>query len=94
MHLAINAFFWNKINSGSGQYIRYLVQHINYLVSDLNVTLVLPRLENEPAPSGVPPSVKVKTVPLRPGNLGKVIFEQIDFPRACREVGADLAHVP
>jgi glycosyltransferase involved in cell wall biosynthesis len=26
--------------------------------------------------------------------MGKVMFEQRDFPRACAEVGADLAHVP
>ncbi len=31
---------------------------------------------------------------VRPGNLGKVWFEQVLFPRACREVGATVAHVP
>ena len=94
MHLAVNGYFWNQRNTGSGQYTRYLVYHLNRLVSDLDITLVYPQLPGGPGPEEVPPSVKVKTVPLRPGNLGKVIFEQLHFPRACREVGADLAHVP
>jgi len=33
-------------------------------------------------------------VPVRPGNLGKVWFEQRLFPKACQEVGATVAHVP
>jgi glycosyltransferase involved in cell wall biosynthesis len=28
------------------------------------------------------------------GRLGKVLFEQVAFPRACRRWGADVAHVP
>ncbi len=32
--------------------------------------------------------------PQRKGNLYKVIFEQVIFPRLARQVGADVAHVP
>jgi glycosyltransferase involved in cell wall biosynthesis len=94
MHLAINAYFWNRPNTGSGQYTRQLVYYLNRLVSDLEITLVYPQADGAPGPDDVPPSVRVKSVPLRPGNLGKVLFEQIGFPRACRDVGATLAHVP
>ena len=94
MHVAINAAFWNQPNTGSGQYTRQLVYHLNRLVSDLTITLVFPQVAGEPAPDAVPPSVNVKSVPVRAGNLGKVWFEQRLFPRACREVGATLAHVP
>jgi len=31
---------------------------------------------------------------IRSGHLGKLWFEQRTFPKACREVDADLAHVP
>lgn len=94
MHIAINAYFWNRPNSGSGQYVRQLVYHLNRLVSDLTITLIYPQLPGGSAPEQVPPSVNIKIVSLRPGNLGKVLFEQVDFPRACRQVGATLAHVP
>ncbi|MDJ0755741.1 MAG: glycosyltransferase family 1 protein [Ardenticatenaceae bacterium] len=94
MHLAINAFFWNQPHTGSGQYTRQLVYHLNRLVSDLDITLVFPRTAGEPAAEAVPPSVKVHEVGLRPGYVGKVVFEQIHFPRACRDVGAGIALVP
>lgn len=94
MHVAMNAYFWNRPNSGSGQYTRQLVYHLNRLVADLDITLIYPQLPGEPGPADVPPSVRVKTIPLRPGYLGKVLFEQVHFPRASRQVGANLAHVP
>ena len=94
MHIAINGYFWNQPNTGSGQYTRQLVYHLNRLVSDLDLTLVFPAVGDSDIPEAVPPSVKVKRVAIRPGNLGKVVFEQISFPRACQAVGADLAHIP
>ena len=94
MHIALNGYFWNRPFTGSGQYTRQLIYHLNRLVSDLDITLIYPQLPGEPEPEAVPPSVAVKIVPLRPGHVGKVIFEQHDFPRACAGVGVDLAHVP
>jgi glycosyltransferase involved in cell wall biosynthesis len=38
--------------------------------------------------------VTLLPVPGRPGSLGKLWFEQITFPRVCRRLGVDLAHVP
>lgn len=94
MHLAINAYFWNRPNTGSGQYTRQLVYHLNRLIEDLEITLIYPHLSGRPIPQDVPPDVNVKSFPLSAGHLGKVFFEQITFPRACRNVGADIAHVP
>ncbi len=94
MHVAINGFFWNQPNTGSGQYTRQLVYHFNRLISDLDVTLVFPAVNDQDQPEEVPPSVNVKRVAMRPGHLGKVLFEQRGFPKACKEVGADLAHIP
>lgn len=91
MHVALNGYFWSRPDTGSGQYLRQLVYHLNRLVSDLTITLVVPGVV---APEQVPPSVKVMSVATRPGHLGKVWFEQIGFPRACRQAGADLCHVP
>jgi glycosyltransferase involved in cell wall biosynthesis len=94
MHVAINAYFWNRPFVGSGQYTRQLVYHLNRLVSDLTITLVFPQIPGESEPEAVPPDVQVKLTPCRAGNLGKVWFEQWSFPKACQEVGATLAHVP
>lgn len=94
MRLAINGYFWNRPNTGSGQYTRQLATHLDRLVSDLEITLILPELPGETRPENVPPDVKVVALPVRPGHLGKVAFEQRAFPRACREVGATIAHVP
>jgi glycosyltransferase involved in cell wall biosynthesis len=91
MHVALNAYFWNRPDTGSGQYLRQLVYHLNRLVSDLAITLVFPYPE---APAGVPPSVRVQRVTSQSGHLGKIWFEQIGFPRAAAAARADLAHVP
>jgi glycosyltransferase involved in cell wall biosynthesis len=94
MHLAINAYFWNQSHTGSGQYTRQLVYHLNRMVSDLDLTLVLPQLPGSDAPAGVPAGMRVERVPVRAGHFGKVLFEQHLFPAACRRVGATVAHVP
>ncbi len=94
MHIAINAYFWNKPNTGSGQYTRQLVYYLNRLITDLEITLVYPLLPGNSLPGDIPPDVKHLSVPMRRGNFGKVLFEQRDFPRACREIGPDLVHVP
>ncbi len=94
MHVAINAYFWNQPFTGSGQYTRQLVLHLNRYVSDLAITLIFPQMDGAAEPEQVPPSVDVQIVPARAGHAGKVLFEQVQFPRACRKVGATLAHVP
>ncbi len=94
MHVILNAYFWNRPNSGSGQYTRQLVYHLHRLVSDLEITLIIPQAGDTAVPEDVPPGVNVKLVPVKAGNKGKVLFEQRQFPQACREVGADLAHIP
>jgi glycosyltransferase involved in cell wall biosynthesis len=91
MHVALNATFWNRPDTGSGQYLRQLVYHLNRLVSDLDITLIYPHAG---PPGDVPPSVRVERVRSRPGHLGKIWFEQVRFPRAAAATGADLAHVP
>ncbi len=92
MHLAINGWFWNKPNTGSGQYTRNLVYYLNRLVSDLEITIIAPMSEGEPA--DVPPSVNVERVQNRPSQVGKVLFEQQQFPSAVQRAGATVAHVP
>ena len=93
MHLAINAWFWDQPTTGSGQTIRQLTPALVEADPELRITLVAPSwVSQETAPP--PPRVTWFPVAAPGGNLGKVWFEQVAFPRACRLAGADLAHVP
>ena len=94
MHVALNAYFWDKPNTGSGQYTRQLVSRLRRLAPEVALSLVYPQLPGGPPPADVPDGVGVHVMPLRPGHLGKVLFEQRGFPAACRRLGATLAHVP
>jgi glycosyltransferase involved in cell wall biosynthesis len=89
--LAINAWFWNRPDTGSGQYTRRLVEALLARDAAPRITLVAPGdWEIEP-----PQGANVVRVG-RPGrgHLSKAWFEQIGFPRVCQRLGADLAHVP
>ena len=94
MKVALNAWFVDQPGTGSGQYVRHLLPAMADAAPDIEYVLIAPpeqigsplpkfRGEVRPAPSG-----------LGRGNLGKVWFEQVTFPRLCRRWGADLAHVP
>jgi len=99
MRVAVNAWFWDSPITGSGQYTRRLVEHLAALEPDLEVTLVTPKGWGFQV-SGFTSHVSRGTQPeawnLKPvtGNLKKVWFEQVAFPRACTRLGADVAHVP
>lgn len=89
MHVAINAWFWNRPDTGSGQYVRRLVETFRRIQPNLSITLIAPGGTDIDAPDGV-------TV-VRAGSGGdwaKLRFEQQIFPRAAQKVGAELAHVP
>ncbi len=93
MHIALSGWFWDRPDTGSGQYIRRLLPALHELAGDVHFTLLLPphiRQVEE-----LPPDVSLLRVatPIG-GQLGKVWFEQVSVPRAARRVGADLLHVP
>ena len=92
MRLGVNASFWGMETTGSGQYLHHLVRALARWHPDVAVTLY--------APQSVAPDAEAWTLARRRtprclgANLAKVWFEQLSFPRACREDGVDLAHVP
>jgi glycosyltransferase involved in cell wall biosynthesis len=93
MHLALNAWFWDQPYTGSGQYLRQLVQALRQQDSGLKISLIMP--ERIKDPGGVPAGIEIVPgrVPLG-GQIGKVLFEQQSFPTAVGRIGADIAHVP
>lgn len=101
MRIAINAWFWGSPTTGSGQYTRQLVDALSSLDTaenlDLQVVLVLPSHVDGNVGgrnSELPSPIQVHPVDSGRSNLGKVWFEQRAFPRACTDVGAEIAHVP
>jgi len=95
MRLAINGWFWSRPATGSGQTVRYLVPALVREDPSLEITLVVPEWAvGNGGSEALPPQVRLLPLPCRSGNLGKLWFEQVAFPRACRVLGVDLAHVP
>jgi glycosyltransferase involved in cell wall biosynthesis len=94
MKIAINAWFLDQPGTGSGQYLNGLLRSFPAEATEHQFLLV------------IPPGVRERQFPelqvefwhfeserwgSRPG---KVLFEQMAFPRACRKWGAHVAHVP
>lgn len=94
MHVAINGWFWDQPNVGSGQYIRRLVLWLMKIEPSLKITLIMP--PHNPNPDGLPANVTAYATgqQAKTSKFGKVWFEQRTFPQAAKAVGADLAHVP
>ncbi|MCU0512841.1 MAG: glycosyltransferase family 4 protein [Anaerolineae bacterium] len=98
MHIALNGWFWDQPNTGSGQYLRRLLPALHKQEATLQTTLIVPA--HVPPPAGLPPGVQVLPVgPARVAGglrarLHKVWFEQRLFPQAVARCGAHLAHVP
>ncbi len=94
MHIALNAWFWDLPNTGSGQYIRHLVPYLHKVDPQIQLSLIMP--PHNPAPVDVPNGVTI--VPTgnatRTRKIGKVWFEQRTFPKTAKRINADLAHVP
>jgi glycosyltransferase involved in cell wall biosynthesis len=91
LHVALNAWFWNRPDTGSGQYLHGLVDGLRATEPDIRLTLVAPEGWQIDAPQGV----TVEYVRLRAaGHLAKVFFEQQDFPHIAARIGAGLVHVP
>ncbi|MDX9953491.1 MAG: glycosyltransferase family 1 protein [Anaerolineae bacterium] len=91
MRVALSGWFWERPETGSGQYLRRLVATLARQEADLAVTLYLPV---RAMPADLPPGVSAVALPAPSGPLGKVLWEQFVLPRALRHQGAELLHVP
>ena len=94
MRIAINAWFLDQPGTGSGQYLFGLLRALPAEASEHQFLLV--------TPPGVTecqfPGLQLEFWPFESerwnSRPGKVLFEQVAYPRACRQWGADVAHVP
>ncbi len=92
MRVALNGWFLaHHTQTGTGQYLRGLVEHLPRVAPQHEYVAVVPG--DGPLPPEAE-AVRVQRVPSGAGDLAKVWFEQSVFPAACRTLKADLAHVP
>ncbi len=91
MHVALSGWFWERPETGSGQYLRQLAQTLAHTQPDLGLTLLVPGRE---APADLPPGITAMPLPAPSGPSGKVWWEQVALPRAVQRAGADLLHIP
>ena len=97
MRIGLSGTFWGLETTGSGQYVRHLLQALGSLAPTEEYTLFLPRyLGNKGPAPGMPWQARSLRTPFDGlhENLAKVWFEQFSFPRACARIGLDVAHVP
>ncbi|MBU1746576.1 MAG: glycosyltransferase family 4 protein, partial [Chloroflexi bacterium] len=110
MRIAINTLLLSVPDTGSGQYISHLLQalaahddadmcaHEYLLCSNApDQELSFPhrgRAEGKVASDPFRPLTLRSPLHGRHAGLDKVWWEQVSFPRACAQLGADVAHVP
>lgn len=91
LHIAINGWFWDRPETGSGQYLHKLARLLPLSDESIEISLILPRRTILP----VPKPIKAVYAPLPArGQLGKIIFEQMVFPARASMIGANIAHIP
>jgi glycosyltransferase involved in cell wall biosynthesis len=97
LRVAINGWFLGEPGTGSGQYLQGLLRGMAGLGGDqgsLHLLLVVPPGSGRPELPGLAVEWWAPTADVWKSNAGKVAFEQVVFPRACRRWAADVAHVP
>lgn len=95
MRIAVNGWFADRPNTGSGQYTIELARHLAPLVSAIDVVVPADSARAVSGQLGGAARLTIHPVPLPTGkHLGKLWFEQVGFPVAARRLRAEVAHVP
>ncbi len=96
MRIAISGMFWTEPHVGSGQYLHNLVAQFAARASGHQFILVLPRYRGAEQPSLRSFQTVLMPTPYdhRSENLAKVWFEQVALGQICRQMHADVLHVP
>ncbi|MGB8647007.1 MAG: glycosyltransferase family 1 protein [Anaerolineae bacterium] len=90
MRLALNGWFLGAPATGTGQYLRQLASALSPFLREAGGELALIAPHADPtvdAPVHIAP-------PRLSGNLGKVEFEHLTYPRSCTQGHFTIAHVP
>lgn len=92
MRIAVNGLFWGRSATGSGQYTMGLIGALLSSYPGHRYLLALHSRSRTEAPTE---SFALSTPLDRLGeNWAKLWFEQVTFPRFCRQQRSDVAHIP
>ena len=95
MRIIINGWFAaHDVQTGSGQYLRALLEWLPQVAPEHEYHLVAPDDGTTAAPKPKGGGYQMHAVRCGASNWAKLRFEQWQFPQACRALRADLAHVP
>ncbi len=90
LRVAINGWFWSRPDTGSGQYLRQLLDALVKADPDIELALVLPTETSNIPPAALLPNIHWVQKPVRQTNLAKLWWEQVIVPRTARAVGCSL----
>jgi len=99
MRVVTNGWFWNRPDTGTGQYTRHIARLLSALGEQApDVIVVVPAGQS---PEGAPSHddfttdrLKLIRHPIRITHLSKVWWEQFLIPRMAQQLKADLLHIP
>lgn len=94
MRVVLNGWFLaHDAHTGTGQYTRALLNWLPQVAPHNEYVVVVPSQPDRADFENLR-GLKLHLIPCGNSNLAKVRFEQQLFPAACRELKADMAHVP
>ncbi|MBL8046549.1 MAG: glycosyltransferase family 4 protein [Anaerolineales bacterium] len=94
MRVVLNGWFLaHDAHTGTGQYTRALLNWLPQVAPQNDYVVVIPDRRDREGFENLH-GLNIHSVPCGSSNLAKVRFEQQLFPAACRELKADVAHVP
>ncbi len=96
MKIGINALFFQFPASGSGQYLKHLLEGLAEVDTQNQYVLLGPEpVDRSSIPDGFPYQVQpVPAFAARSENIQKLVWEQFIGPTAARKAGVDVFHIP
>lgn len=94
LRIAVNGWFINRPDAGSGQYLHYLLAQLPRLPRTVQLSVLVPP-ELETAAAAYPQVTPVTAhLPKLPGALRKLWWEQVTVPTLARRLDVDVLWVP
>lgn len=100
MHFLINGWFFNQLNTGSGQYLHQLLAQITQQIpvgtTPHRFTLVAPAPHVARSPADLWPNGELLLLPLSalPRQVNKLWWEQLTIPLTAQRLHADVLWIP
>ena len=96
MRIVVNGWFWDRMATGSGQYLAVLTEALPRRARSHKFILVCSRTKagERQSPEGWQVVHAATPLDWASRKLAKLWFEQVTFPRTCVRHRADLAFVP